>query len=284
MLLRRLGLLVLVAAAYVTLGALFCSATLHVQRRTGPAPPGAEAVTMRAQDGSQLKAWWMPANGDRCILSLHGVADSRASGAALGQFLREKNFSVLAPDSRAHGESGGELVTYGLLEKYDVGQWVNWMQQHGCRGVYGLGESLGASILIQAAAEGVPFTAIVAECPFADLRTVAEYRVARMAGSVPVVSTLLAKAVVSSAALWARFAAGVDLAAVSPVKSFARRAVRTLLIHGLADDQTPPSNSRELAAASPLATLWLVPGARHVGAYSAAPEEFRRRVIEFFSR
>ena len=32
----------------------------------------------------------------------------------------EEGYSVLLPDSRGHGTSGGELVTYGLLEKRDV--------------------------------------------------------------------------------------------------------------------------------------------------------------------
>ena len=43
--------------------------------------------------------------------------------------------------------------------------------------MYGLGESLGASILIQATAREPVFRAIVAECPFADLRAIAEFRV-----------------------------------------------------------------------------------------------------------
>ena len=60
-------------------------------------------------------------------------------------------YSVLMPDSRAHGESGGEIVTYGLLEKFDVARWAAWARQHKCEKLYGLGESLGGAILLEAA-------------------------------------------------------------------------------------------------------------------------------------
>ena len=72
----------------------------------------------------------------------------------------ERGYAVLIPNSRAHGASGGEFVTYRLLEKYDVIGWAHWMKAEGCAKVYGLGESLGASILIQAAAVEPAFAAM----------------------------------------------------------------------------------------------------------------------------
>lgn len=54
------------------------------------------------------------------------------------------------------------------------------MKNAGCQNLFALGESLGASILIQAVAIRPAFAAIVAECPFADLRETAEFRVRKM--------------------------------------------------------------------------------------------------------
>src|SRR6185295_3975118 len=103
---------------------------------------------------------------------LHGISDSRLGVTGFAPMFVPERYSVLAPDSRGHGRSGGEFVTYGLLEKYDVLAWAHWMRREGCERIYGLGESLGASILIQAAAVEPVFRAIVAECPFADLRAI----------------------------------------------------------------------------------------------------------------
>ena len=93
-----------------------------------------------------------------------------------------EGYSVLLPDSRAHGASEGQFVTYGLLEKYDVIAWADWMKAAGCGKLYALGESPGASILIEAAAIQPSFAAIVAESPYSDLRQVAEYRVRNILG------------------------------------------------------------------------------------------------------
>jgi pimeloyl-ACP methyl ester carboxylesterase len=143
-------------------------------------------------------------------------------------FLNE-GYAVLLPDSRAHGVSEGQFVTYGLLEKFDVVAWANWMKRTGCHKLYGLGESLGAPILIQAAAIEPAFAAIVAESPYADLREIAEYRVRRMSG-LPAITH-----------------------ASTPI----------LLIHGLNAFRTPAWNSQKLARANPQNPLWLVPNAGH---------------------
>jgi len=153
------GALVLTGAA-----AVFCQATLHVPRR---APgnlalaqtiyPGAawRTVSIRAIDGAVLEAWFVEPSAKpsgRCVAVLHGIADSRSGAAGFAPMFLAEGYAVLLPDSRGHGQSGGEFVTYGLLEKRDVLEWAHWMRSEGCAEIYGLGESLGASILIQATA------------------------------------------------------------------------------------------------------------------------------------
>lgn len=213
-----------------------------------------------------------------CVIVLHGIADSRAGSAGFAPMFLDQGYSVLVPDSRAHGASGGNLVTYGLLERYDVIAWAHKMHSLGCRKLYGLGESLGASILIQAAAVEPAFSAIVAESPYADLREIAEYRVHWMTG----LPDFLAKAVVRSAVLYARTIDHLNLAAVSPVHDIAHTSTPILLIHGLQDWRTPASNSQELADANPRNALWLIPNGDHTNASSVAPEEFRNRVLAWF--
>ena len=259
-------------------------ATLHVPRKLGPTPPNATEVSILAADQSTLRAWWLrptKSNGN-CVVVLHGIADSRVGSIGFAPMFLNEGYSVLLPDSRAHGASGGRLVTYGLLEKYDVIAWADWMKRTGCHNLYGLGESLGASILIQAAAVAPAFTAIVAESPYADLRETAEYRVRRMSRMPGFVAIPLAKAVVTSAVLYARWADGLDLRQVSPLSAIAHESTPILLIHGTKDFRTPASNSQRLASANPRNSLWLVPNAGHTGASAQAPEEFRGRVLGWF--
>jgi dipeptidyl aminopeptidase/acylaminoacyl peptidase len=270
---------------FTLIGAIFCGATLHVPRRLGRAPLNAKTVAIIAADKANLSAWWIQpskSNGS-CVVVLHGIADSRVSAVGFAPMFLNQGYAVLLPDSRAHGASEGRFVTYGLLEKYDVITWTNWMMRAGCRNVYGLGESLGASILIQAAAVQPAFAAIVAECPYADLRETAEYRVRQMLRTPAFIAVPAAKMAVSSGMLYANWAHGLDFQQVSPIRSIARASSPILLIHGLNDFRTPSSNSEKLASANPRDPLWLVPNALHTGAAEAAPEEFRRRVLGWFT-
>jgi fermentation-respiration switch protein FrsA (DUF1100 family) len=191
----------------------------------------------------------------------------------------DAGYAVLVPDARAHGRSGGELVTYGLLERYDALLWAHTMRQQGCIRLYGLGESLGAAVLIQAVAVEPAFRALVAECSYADLRSIGEYRVRQMTGR----AAPLAGLIVGSAIVYARLRYSLDFNDASPVTSIARTSVPILLIHGLVDDRTPAAHSERLSRASPQAALWLVPGAGHVQASRAAPREFRERTLGWFA-
>ncbi len=207
---------------------------------------------------------------------LHGIGDSRQGSAGYAPLFLDQGYSVLLPDSRAHGSSGGELVTYGLWEKYDVRDWARWLRQQNCQALYGLGESLGGSVLIQAAALSDDFHALVAESAFADLQAIGESRLQQILPLTPWF-------VVSNSMTFAKYRYGLDLRQVSPIESMRRTATPILLIHGLADSRTPYWHSQALARAGARSVLWLVPNAEHTSAYSAAPIEFRRRVLAWFA-
>ena len=270
---------------YFSMGAVFCRNTLHVSKALSPAPANALTISVAGRDHAKLSAWWIKSakpNGN-CVLVLHGITDSRASSMRFAPMLLNAGYDVLLPDSRAHGASEGQFVTYGLLEKYDVLAWTEWMKQAGCANLYALGESLGASILIQSTEVQPVFSAIAAECSYADLQEAAEFRVRRMLRVPAALAAPVAGVIVGSGEFYARWVDGLDLKRVSPVKAIARASTPILLIHGLSDSRTPFTDSQKLARANPRNALWLVPNARHTGASAAEPEEFRRRVLGWFA-
>jgi uncharacterized protein len=157
---------------------------------------------------------------------------------------------------------------------------VNWLRDQGCVEIYGLGESLGASVLIQAAALQPAFRAIVAECPYADLRSIAEYRVEQLSHVPAGLSRLL----VGGGVMYAKVRYGLDFNRVALISAMAQTKTPILLIHGMRDSRAPPWHSERLARQNTRAALWLVPDAGHVAASSKDPQEFRKRVLEWFAR
>jgi hypothetical protein len=108
-----------------------------------------QSVVFQAADGFELHAWYRCAgtsNGQAVIL-LHGIGDNRGGVAGYGQAFLRQSYRILLPDSRAHGESGGAVATYGLRESDDIHHWVSWLSGKGASYVDGLGESMGALML-----------------------------------------------------------------------------------------------------------------------------------------
>ncbi len=239
-----------------------------------------------AADGVVLRAWLfrpLAPNG-RAVIVLHGVADTRAGVLAHTRLLLQHGYTVLAPDSRGHGESQGARITYGLLEGEDIHRWADWLyareQPHG---LYGLGESMGAANLLQALPREPRFRAVVAECPFYDFRQVALSRLAEGSGVDPRVAKWLFRPTVESGILYARLRYSLNLGQASPARALSETTTPVLLIHGSDDRNIPPEQSEWLAAQRPQSIVfWRVTGAGHIEAFSKEPGEFSRRVLDWF--
>jgi len=237
-----------------------------------------KAVQTAGRDGAQLSAWLLTPrepNGGAVIL-MHGVGDTRMGMSGHAPFLLRAGYTVLMPDSRGHGMSGGDIITYGLREAEDVHRWAGLvLAEPGIGRLYGLGQSMGASILIQSLARENRFRALVADCPFATFDEIAHDRMSQ--NGIP------AWPLVPLGFVYARARYGVQLTQASPVEALRAGRTPVLLIHGTADTNIPPRHSRELHAANPAFTeLWEVPGAGHVASLGTQPAEYRQRVLAWF--
>jgi uncharacterized protein len=244
-------------------------------------------ISISARDEVQLRGWFASptnANGDAVIL-LHGVGDNREGMGGFAELFLSKGYAVLLPDSRGEGESGGRFPTYGIKETDDVHRWFDWLtaQKHP-RCIFGMGESMGAAILLQSVREETRFCAVIAESPFASFRQIAYVRVGQFVGTGTWLGKVALRPAVELAFLYGRITRGVSLTDASPEEAVVGSRVPILLIHGLADDNTPFQHSEWIRSRNPAdVTLWEVPGAGHCGAVSVVPQEFDSRVVEWFS-
>jgi uncharacterized protein len=244
-------------------------------------------VSISARDGVQLRGWFASpanANGDAVIL-LHGVGDNREGMGGFAELFLSKGYAVLLPDSRGEGESDGRFPTYGIKESDDVRHWIDWLaaQKHP-QCVFGMGESMGAGILLQAVRAETRFCAVVAESPFASFRQIAYVRVGQLAGTGAWLGKVALRPAVELAFLYGRITRGVFLTDASPEDAVVGSRVPILLIHGLSDHNIPFQQSEWIRDHNPSdITLWEVPGAGHCGAVSVVPEEFDTRVVGWFS-
>ena len=286
------------AAVAVIGGVFLAEVTLHPGRLPLPAGAGAQArematrldagladVSIAASDGVTLRAWSMRprrGNGSAAIV-LHGLSDNRLGTTSYAELLLRHGFSVLMPDARAHGTSGGELATYGLLEAGDIYQWLDWLVRNehpSC--IFGLGESMGAAQLLQSLRTEARFCAVAAESSFASFREIGYDRVGQRFGTGPWLGRTVLRPVVEVAFAYAKWTYKLDFEQLSPEEALAATRIPILLIHGQSDSNIPVRHSRRIAARNPGVELWEVPDADHCGAISTAPEEFAQKLTHWF--
>jgi dipeptidyl aminopeptidase/acylaminoacyl peptidase len=265
---------------------------MHVPRER-PRSEAADAITRQtgatwrsievtAQDGTPLDAWlFVPHQpNDSVVLVLHGVGDTREGMMSHAQFLLRGGFTVLTPDSRGHGTSGGDVITYGIREASDVRTWTDWLlANQPARHLYGFGASMGAAILLEALPLEPRFRAIVAESSFATFEEISYDRL----NQVSTIPRIALWPEVRLGFLYVHLRYRVDLRQASPANAIRSTHVPILLIHGTEDVNIPLRHSQELHALNPAATqLWIVRGAGHVQALSKDPALYSQTVVSWF--
>lgn len=288
------------AGAYVAVSALMARG-LTVSRRV-PVLDTPDAVGLEYEDvtfpssgdGIELAGWVIrpPAGaragagdgGGRWIVIVHGHGTNRADPAfgslPLARDLHRAGYSVLMFDLRASGQSSGSRASAGYYEQRDLHGALDFLGRIGVTpertGI--LGFSIGGAIALLVCAHSGRAASVVADSAFADLGLMIE----RGASS----RFHLLRIFTPGMRFMARLLYGIDIGGVSPMRALATSGLPVLLIHGERDELVPLVNFRLLSRAieSGPGETWLVPNAGHTDSYREQPEEYKRRVVDFFNR
>ncbi len=218
----------------------------------------------------------------KIILICHGIRHDKRSGIRFVQYLLKDGYTLMLIDFRNHGESGGHITTYGYHEKEDLRAAVQYLRKQEFTGPIGvLGASMGAAVALQAAAGFEDIQALVVDSPFASLeqialeQTIGVTRLPRFAVYLPM----------QLACLWSRYVEDFPVSEVSPLLSARSLTCPVFLIHGEADRKIGVHHSRQIFDAAPdPKELWICKGAGHLGTYLKHPDEYQKRVLDFFQK
>lgn len=291
----RRAAVALAAVALVAVAGWFAVGWIAADRLTVPErrldatlTPGSLGADFRdvrlvAADGVELAGWFLPVEGsDAGVVLVHGRNSSRTREFGgrfpeLAATLQANGYQVVMVDLRGHGASGDARFTFGRLERLDVGAAISYLVANGVpAGQVGvLGVSMGAASAIGAVAIDPRVGALWADAGYAEIASVIEAEWPSASG-LPMVFWHAAR-------LAHRVRFGFDLAASRPMDELPLVAPRPVqLVHGTGDLLIPYDHALRLRAAAPEADLWTLPDVGHADAYEAAPDEYARRVVEFF--
>ena len=243
----------------------------------------AENVQIRSFDGLTLRGQWIPAEHPfATIILFHGYHSHHLQDfAGIYEYYHSIGLNLLLVRQRAHGESDGKYITFGVKERRDALRWIDFHNRtHGMDNVYLGGMSMGASTVLFAAGEELPpnVRGITADCGFSSPAEIISHIIKKDFHLPP-------KLVLPLVDVWARILGGFSFHECDSRETLSRSKTPILFIHGKADDFVPSFMSEVgYAACASEKEILLIDNAGHGRSYLHEPERLREALLSFFKR
>lgn len=262
----------LLAVMPIALGVMVTHAPRWPIHESALAVPHRE-IRITDADGDELSGWYVPSRNGAAVLLIHGSGGSRARVADRAEMLARHGYGVLALDLAGNGESQGRSNGLGYNAQPAIDAALDYLARRPDvqpERIAGFGVSLGAEVLIEAAAHDRRLRALVADGP---TRPMDGERYGDQSVTERVISWLMLQSV-----------RGISGMRPSPslVGLMPRIAPRPVLLvaAGGAPDEIP-TNRAYRAAGGPTTQLWERPLAAHTAGLKLDPAEYERRAVGF---
>ena len=245
----------------------------------------AENIFLPSYDGLRLHGRLLQQPGAKgTILLFHGYRSSWVIdfSIVLPHYF-SLGYNLLAVDERAHGESEGTYITFGVRERHDVATWTAYAAMHfgPAHPLILDGLSMGAATVLMASDLPLPLSVrgIIADCgfssPYAIMKSVFRAHCRR----------LPAGPLLALTDVFTRLFAGFSLKGVSTLDAVAKTKLPILFIHGTGDTFVPCSMTQAAydACAAPK-QLVLVPDAGHGCSYLVDRPRVQAELAAFLSK
>ena len=232
--------------------------------------------------GQKLHAYFSPTHNGAYVMLQHGFKKNRSEMLEEAKILQDAGYGILVTSVRAHDLNEGEAITFGVKEVDDLHTWYNYLinVQGAAKTKVGLlGNSMGAAMAIEYAAVNQAVAAVVAVSAFSSLDDTINVSVEYFTG-------LPAFPFAPMVSLWAETILDMETEQVDATKAAAQLCHTPLLImQGGQDIVISVASGQWLYdAACGDKQLWFEESLGHTQFDTQKPNQFRRRVLEFFDQ
>lgn len=233
-------------------------------------------------DGVILKARYFDRSCKKTVVMFHGYRSAAVRDfAGAIRFCFNQGFNVLLVDQRAHGKSGGQIITFGVKESRDALAWVEFVsEKYAPEKIVLGGMSMGATTVLLASGKPLPNSvkAVIADCGFTTPKEIME-SVAKSRYNIniaPLIPTIN---------LCCRVIGRFSITDDSTITALEKCKTPVLLIHGEADGLVPCEMSRRsFEKCNEKCKLLTIPKAGHGFSSIVDRERVFTEVKDFFAK
>lgn len=240
-----------------------------------------ETVSISSHDGIRLVGHWHGSeNAKRVIVAMHGWRSDWAQDfGAISDFWHQNGCSVLYAEQRSHGDSDGEYMGFGVLERHDCYEWIKWVNQRmgGELPIYLAGISMGATTVLMTSGFNLSdnVKGIVADCGFTSPRAIWKHVVQRKFHLPYGIYKSTAENIYRQ-----RNKVSIDYSCADALQNC---RIPVLFVHGSDDNFVPIEMTFENYKACPSKKkLLVVVGAEHGMSYLVDKQAYETAVMDFW--
>ena len=245
-----------------------------------------EKVTITSRDGISLVGrYYHVKDGAPVSILFHGYRSTLGTDCNGGYSMSvRRGYNVLVVYQRAHRESGGRTITFGVKERFDCLDWIEYINNRFGENtkILLMGLSMGAATVLMAAGLDLPANVrgVMADCGFSSPKEILQEVIKQMKFPLRITYFFVRM----SARIFGHF----DPEEASAVEALKNAKVPVLIIHGDDDRFVPSRMSHDnYEACASAKEILIVPGAGHglsycvdARAYEKAVEDFMDRVLD----
>lgn len=243
-----------------------------------------EDVSIKSDDNLKLHATLLRSKSDKnCVICFHGYTSKGLNDyGSISKFYIEQGFNMLIVDERAHGDSEGTYIGFGVLDRYDVVKWIEYAIKLFGNDVNIMlhGDSMGATTVLLASGLNLPknVKAIVADCGFTSAYDVFSHILKRdyHIPKFPIMNVT---------EIMTRKKAGYGYNDASTLDAVASTDIPILFVHGDKDDFVPTwMSEKNYEACKSEKELLIVKGADHAESYYTDTPAFENAVKKMIDK